>query len=104
MKTETNKIELWIQQILAVLIRRGHVLLRRARLLPIVLLIYLTYTLWPYFVPSLNLKGNEETTEYLVSARTNTLFNMLPTQTMNIKRTAWYASNQTFRQHLSGLF
>jgi hypothetical protein len=51
-QTSTQRTHLWSQQILGVLIRRGQVFLRRARLLPIVLLLYLAYALAPLYMPS----------------------------------------------------
>ena len=51
-RTSTNRTDLWSQQILGVLIRRGEVFLRRARLLPLVLLLYLAFALAPLYMPS----------------------------------------------------
>ena len=63
---------------LGVLIRRGQVFLRRARLLPIVILLYLAYALAPLYMPSLNPSSlsSAEHIRYIITARPELIKNL----------------------------
>ena len=63
LRTKTSP---WSQQMLAVLIRRCQVFVRRARLLPIVIGFYLIYALAPLYMPSF--AASTERTSYIISS------------------------------------
>jgi ABC-type multidrug transport system fused ATPase/permease subunit len=86
---------------LAVLSRRGQVFLRRARLLPFVLLLYVLYALAPLYMPSfapssLSSTGN---IRYIVSSP-SALSDRLPLKNLDVKFTPSFYSTEEFQKYL----
>ncbi|CAF1260128.1 unnamed protein product [Rotaria sordida] len=103
-RTSTQRSHLWAQQIFGVLIRRGQVFLRRARLLPIIILLYVVYALAPLYMPSFvpaSVSSNEYV-RYIISSHSN-LINTLPLKNFDIKFTPSFYSTQEFKQYLLGI-
>ncbi len=102
-KTSTQRNHLWSQQFFGVLIRRGQVFLRRARLLPIILLLYLAYALAPLYMPSFTPSSvlSTEHIRYIVSAPSE-LINKLPLKNFDTKFTPSFYSAREFQQYLLG--
>ena len=73
-RTNTQRNHLWFQQILGILIRRGQVFLRRARLLPLVIFLYLAYALAPLYIPSF--AQSSEKTRYIISSASELIDNI----------------------------
>lgn len=66
-RTSSKRTHLYTQQTIGVLIRRGQVFLRRARLLPIILLLYLAYALSPLYMPTFAISSTDQV-RYIVTA------------------------------------
>ncbi len=100
-RTSTQRTHLWSQQTLGVLIRRGQVFLRRARLLPLVLLLYLAYALAPLYMPSLNpvSVSSAEHTRYIITAPPE-LIKSLPLKNLDKKITSSFYSAEDFEKYL----
>ncbi|CAF3149244.1 unnamed protein product [Rotaria socialis] len=103
-RTSTNKSYLWSQQAIGVLIRRGNVLLKRARLLPIILLFYVLYAFSPLYMPSSSSTpaSTAEHIRYIISS-SPALINKLPLKKLDAKFTPSLYSAQHFERYLSGL-
>ncbi|CAF4164644.1 unnamed protein product, partial [Rotaria magnacalcarata] len=102
-RTSTNKSYLWSQQAIGVLIRRGDILLKRARLLPIILLFYVLYALSPLYMPSSSSTpaSTAEHIRYIISSSPD-LINKLPLKKLDAKFTPSLYSAQHFERYLSG--
>ncbi|CAF1154597.1 unnamed protein product [Adineta ricciae] len=100
-RTNTRRNELWWHQTLGVLIRRGQVFLRRARLLPIVLLLYLAYALAPSYMPSFNpsSKLSKDHTRYIISTPSE-LKHQIPLNLYDVKFTPSLYSASDFHRYL----
>ena len=104
-RTTTRRSYLWFQQILGVLIRRGQVFLRQARLLPVAVLIYLAYALAPLYTPSFALTAATpaEYVRYIVSASSELMDN-LSLKNLDIKFTPSLYSSREFEEYLLSMF
>ncbi len=80
------------------LIRRGQVFLRRARLLPIVLFLYLAYALAPLYMPSFP-SSSIEHIHYIISSPSE-LIDKLPLNNLDKKFTPSFYSSQEFEKYL----
>ncbi|CAF2826384.1 unnamed protein product [Rotaria sp. Silwood2] len=100
-RTSTQRSQLWSQQILGVLIRRGQVFLRRARLLPILVLLYLAFALAPLYMPSFapTSISSTEYVRYIISSRSN-LIDKLLLKNLDTKFTPSFYSVREFQQYL----
>ncbi len=100
-RTSTQRTHLWSQQILGVLIRRGQVFLKRARLLPIVLLLYLAYALAPLYMPfTPSSLSSGEHIRYIITSPPE-LIKSLPLKNLDIKLTpSFYSSSEDFGKYL----
>ncbi|CAF3465007.1 unnamed protein product [Rotaria sp. Silwood1] len=96
-RTSTQSTHLWSQQILAVLIRRGQVLLKRARLLPLIIFLYLIYALSPLYMPSFN--PSFERIHYIISSSPE-FINKLNLKKFENKFAPIFNSSQEFQQYL----
>ncbi|CAF0738146.1 unnamed protein product [Rotaria sordida] len=96
-RTSTQSTHLWFQQILAVLIRRGQILLRRARLLPLVIFLYLIYALSPLYMPSF--ASSSERIRYIISSSPE-FINKLNLNKFENKLAPTFNSSQEFQQYL----
>jgi hypothetical protein len=94
---------LWVQQTLGVLIRRGQVFLRRARLLPIVVLLYLIYALAPLYMPSLgpSFGSSPIQTRYIISSAPQ-LKDKLNLKNFDSTFAPFFNSSHDFQQYLLG--
>ena len=103
-RTNTRRNELWWHQTLGVLIRRGQVFLRRARLLPIVLLLYLAYALAPSYMPSFSpsSKLSKDHTRYIMSIPSE-LKHRIPLKSYDVKFTPSLYSASDFHRYLLGI-
>ncbi len=100
-RTSTQRTHLWSQQTLAVLFRRGQVFLRRARLLPIVLLLYLAYALAPLYMPSFTPSSlaSTERIHYIISSPRE-LIEKFPLKNLDREFTPSFYSVQDFQKYL----
>lgn len=102
-RTNPHRSQLWSQQILGVLIRRGQVFLRRARLLPIVILLYLAYAFAPLYMPSFGSSSSSiEPIQYIISTQPE-LRDNLPLKSFQTKFTPTLHSPKEFEDYLSNL-
>ncbi|CAF1229461.1 unnamed protein product [Rotaria sp. Silwood1] len=100
-RTNTQRSQLWCQQILAVLIRRSQVFLRRARLLPILVLLYLVYVFAPLYIPSfapISVSSTEHI-RYIISSHSNVI-DKLSFKNLDTKFTPSLYSVQEFQEYL----
>lgn len=104
-RTTTNPFHLLYQQIVGVLIRRGQVFLRRARLLPIILILFLAYAFAPLYMPSFALSSSSSTEHirYIVSSHPDFL-NQLPLKTMDMKLSPVFNSAENFEHYLFRMY
>ena len=100
-KTVTQPSRLWSQQILGVVIRRARVFLRRARLLPVIVLLYLAYALAPLYMPSFE-STPVRSTRYVVSAPAH-LIGRLSLKARNMDIAPSFISTRDFQNYLLGL-
>ncbi|CAF0886578.1 unnamed protein product [Adineta steineri] len=100
-RTSTQRNHLWSQQAFGVLIRRGQLFLRRARLLPILLLLYVAYALASRYMPSFT-PSSTENIRYIISSRSN-LIDKLPLKDLDVKFTPSFYSTEEFQQYLLGI-
>lgn len=98
LRTNQQWTQLWSQQTLAVLIRRGQVLLKRARLLPLVIILYLAYALAPLYMPSF--ASSSERIRYIISSSPEHL-NKLDLKNSHYKIVPVFNSSKDFQQYLS---
>lgn len=102
-ETSKKRSTLFVQQTLAVLIRRGQVLFRCARLLPIIFLLYLTYALAQTYMPSFSFSSESGVhhTRYIVSA-TPEFTQKIPRGIYDVQFTPSLYSASEFERHLQG--
>ncbi|UJR32205.1 hypothetical protein I4U23_019670 [Adineta vaga] len=98
-RTNTHSIDLWYQQILGILIRRSQIFLRRARLLPIVIFLYLLYALAPLYLPSFT-SSSSERIRYIVSSSSTQYIDKLNLKSFDMKIVS---SSQKFQKYLQDL-
>ncbi|CAF4249763.1 unnamed protein product [Rotaria sp. Silwood2] len=96
-RTNTKSTHLWSQQILAILIRRGQVLMRRARLLPLIIFLYLIYALSPLYMPSFD--PSSERIHYIISSSPE-FTNKLNLKKFENQFAPIFNSSQEFQQYL----
>jgi len=99
-RTSTQRTHLWSQQIMGVLIRRSQVFLRQARLLPIVIFLYLIYALAPLYIPSFISSSNERI-RYVISSSPE-FIDKLNLKNFDIILAPLCNSSQEFQQYLLG--
>jgi hypothetical protein len=100
--TSQTNTHLWSQQIFGVLIRRSQVFIRRARLLLIVLVLYLIYALAPLYMPSFA-PSSSERIRYIISS-TSEFINKLNLKNFETKFIRSFNSSQEFQQYLLGKY
>ncbi|CAF3499909.1 unnamed protein product [Rotaria socialis] len=100
LRTSTKSTYVWSQQALAVLIRRGQVLLKRARLLPFILFLYLAYEFSSLYMPSF--PSPSERIRYIISSRPEYI-NKLDLKIFEKNFAPIFNSSQEFQQYLLDL-
>jgi hypothetical protein len=98
--TSRTNTHLWFQQILGVLIRRSQVFIKRARLLLIVIVLYLAYALAPLYMPSF--APSSERIHYIISSIPE-FTNQLNLSNFETKFTPSFNSSREFQQYLLGI-
>ncbi|UJR14570.1 hypothetical protein I4U23_001566 [Adineta vaga] len=100
-RTNTQRNELWFHQTFGVLVRRGQVFLRRARLLPIILLLYLAYALAPSYMPSFNPSSMlpMDHTRYIISTSSELKYK-IPLKNYDVLFTPSLYSPSDFQRYL----
>ncbi|CAF1141149.1 unnamed protein product [Adineta steineri] len=98
LRTTTQLTYLWFQQILGVLIRRSQIFLKQARLLPIVIFLYIIYALTPLYMPSLT--SSSESIRYIISSSSFEYKTKLNLKNFDIKSIPFSHSSQEFQKHL----
>ncbi len=96
LRTTTHR---WSQQVLGVLIRRSQMFVRQARLLPIVIILYLIYALAPLYMPSF--ASPSERISYIISSSSE-LTEKLNLKNFETKFIPSFDSSGDFQQYLLG--
>ncbi|CAF0831884.1 unnamed protein product [Adineta ricciae] len=99
-RTNSRITDLWLQQVLGVFIRRSQIFLRRARLLPIVLILYLLYALAPIYLPSFNSSTQE--LSYIISSPLEHI-NAMNLRQFPVKTVPFYSTSKQFQEYLQSI-